>query len=559
MMEYRAARLAYRFWLSLATPGLLLGTVFFAISLSPSLVPRPFVLQVWIAGTALAAGYALGVALNWLWRFMELPELHGHAKRWLKFGLGLVSLGLAVAFVVQTAGWQNDVRLIMGLPPLETGRPLSTALLALLMFTLLLALARLLRWIKRQIAGHSGRILPRPVALVFGGAVTLVLVWGLVNGVLARLALNSFDASFRQLDLVIESETAPPLADGVTGGPASLVDWEGIGRQGRRFLSTTPSADAIAAVAPPTAPIQQPLRVYVGLNSAETVAERADLALAELLRQNAFERELLIIVTPTGTGWIDPGAIRSVEYLHRGNVASVAVQYSYLPSWLSLLAQPESGRETAAALFDMVYSHWRTLPADSRPRLYLHGLSLGALNSERAADLWDWVADPIDGALWSGPPFRSETWQWITARRQSGSPVWQPRFRDGSVIRFANQDGGLEDFDAEWGPFRIAYLQYASDPITFFEPSSLYREPAWMRDQRGPDVVDSLRWYPVVTFLQLAADIAAADNAPIGFGHTYATEHYIDIWYRLTEPQGWDSQSLTRLRQAIGDLNSDSD
>ncbi|MGY6629898.1 MAG: alpha/beta hydrolase [Wenzhouxiangella sp.] len=553
MMQSRPARLGYRFWLSLSTPGLLLGTLFFAISLSPSLVPRPFTLQVGIAGIALALGYGLGVFLTWLWRFMELPQAHGRPRRWLKLGFGLLSLGVAIGFVARTAAWQNDVRLIMGLPPLETGRPISTALLALLIFALLLGTARGIRWIKRQIVGQSRRIMPHRVALVFGATVTLIIVWSLASGVLARLALNSFDASFQQLDMVIESEQGPPAAPWATGSAESLIDWESLGRQGRRFISLTPSPDDIARFAPGA--IEQPLRVYVGLNSAEEIRERAELALAELLRIGAFERELLVIVTPTGTGWVDPGAIRSLEHLHGGRVASVAVQYSYLPSWLSLLAQPEFGAETSAALFEVVYEHWRRLPSDQRPRLFLHGLSLGALNSERSADLWDMVADPIDGALWSGPPFRSETWQWVTARRQADSPAWLPRFRDGSVIRFANQHGGLEEFETEWGPFRIAYLQYASDPITFFEPTAFYREPAWMREPRGPDVADRLRWYPMVTFLQLAADIAAADNAPVGYGHTYATEHYLDTWYHLTEPAGWDEARLARLREAIGDLN----
>ena len=72
----------------------------------------------------------------------------------------------------------------------------------------------------------------------------------------------------------------------------------------------------------------------------------------------------------------------SVEYLHDGDVASVAVQYSYLNSPLSLLFQPEYGADAARALFAEIYGYWTTLPKDKRPKLYLHGLSLGAMNSE---------------------------------------------------------------------------------------------------------------------------------------------------------------------------------
>lgn len=537
---------------SLSTTGLLVGTLLFAASLSPSLVPRPFVMQALLSGLALSAGYAAGVFLHWLWHFMELPEFRGRVLKYGKIAAWLLCSGIAVGFLVRASTWQNSVRAVMELPPVETARPFSVGMVALLVFVVLLGLARLLRFIKRSVSKTADRVVPTRISLVIGALVTIFLVWGLVSGVLARFALNSFDASFRQLDLLMEDDLAPPGHPLQSGASHSLLDWDDLGRQGRRFVARVPTTDELARVSP--GPVRMPLRVYVGLNSAETIEERVQLALDELLRIGAFRRDYLVIVTPTGTGWVDPGGIRSLEYLVSGNVASVAVQYSYLPSWLSLLAQPEFGQDTARALFSEVYRHWRNLPPDNRPRLYLHGLSLGALNSARSADVWDLVADPLDGALWSGPPFRSQTWQWLTANRNPDSPAWLPRFRDGSVVRFANQHGGLEDFDAPWGPFRIAYLQYASDPITFFEPESFYREPAWMRGERGPDVSPQLRWYPIVTFLQLAADIAAAETAPIGHGHAYATEHYIDAWHALIEPPGWDEERLRKLKGLIGDL-----
>ena len=537
---------------SLSTTGLLVGTLLFATSLSPSLVPRPFLMQALLSGVAFSAGYAVGVFLHWLWHFMELPELRGRMLLVSKIVAWIASAALAIGFLVQASSWQNSVRELMALPPVDTTRPFSLGLMAVLVFVVLLALARLFRFIKRNVARGAGRVVPQRVSLVIAALVTTLLFWSLISGVLARWTLNSFDASFQQLDLLIEDELAPPDNPLHSGSRASLVAWDELGRQGRRFVAGLPSAADLARVSP--GPIAEPLRVYVGLNSADDIEARAALAFAEMQRVGAFERDYLVVITPTGTGWVDPGGIRSLEYLVSGQVASVTVQYSYLPSWLSLLAQAEYGQETARVLFGLIYSHWQEMPRETRPRLFLHGLSLGALNSERSADIWDLVGDPIDGALWSGPPFRSRTWQWATSQRQPGTPAWLPRFRDGSVIRFANQHGGLEDFQAPWGPFRIAYLQYASDPISFFEPSSLYREPAWMRGPRGPDVSPKLRWYPIVTFLQLGVDIAAAETAPIGHGHAYATEHYIDAWHALIEPPGWDGERLDRLKQLIGDL-----
>jgi uncharacterized membrane protein len=112
-----------------------------------------------------------------------------------------------------------------------------------------------------------------------------------------------------------------------------------------------------------------------------------------------------------------------------------------------------------------------------------------------------------------------------------------------------NQNGGLEVGEAGWGPLRIAYLQHASDPVTFFSVESAFREPEWLRAPRGPDVSPELRWYPVVTMVQLAADIAAgADAVPLGYGHNFAPEHYIDAWLTLTEPTGWTDEDTRRLK-----------
>ncbi len=542
-----------RFFRSLSPMGVILGTLFFAMSLTPSLVPRPFVLQGLLSGMALAAGYGVGVLGRWLWLFLELPVVRGRSRWVIKGVLWLICLGIAVAFLVQAAAWQSQVYALMGLPPVEGTRPLTVGLIALLTFALLLGVARLFALSVRVVSTRVKRLVPRRISGAIGVVVSLFLFWSVVEGVLARAVLSGFDSSFGQLDAHVEPEFDPPEMFQKAAGQGSRVAWQDLGRQGRRFVGLVPTREEIEAVT--GGPARAPIRVYVGLNSADSIAARAELAFQELLRAGGFERSVLVVVTPTGTGWVDPGGIRSVEYLHRGDVASIAVQYSYLPSWLTLLAQPEFGTETARELFQRVYAHWRTLPRDARPRLYVHGLSLGALASERSMDIWDVVGDPIHGALWSGPPFRSGTWQWATRQRDPGSPAWLPRFRDGSVIRFASQWSPPVEFDEPWGPLRIVYLQYASDPITFFDPATAYREPAWLVGERGPDVSPSLRWFPVVTMLQLLVDIAAADNAPIGFGHVYATEHYIDAWMEVSAPEGWDAEGLARLKRTIGDLH----
>jgi uncharacterized membrane protein len=274
------------------------------------------------------------------------------------------------------------------------------------------------------------------------------------------------------------------------------------------------------------------------------------MALDELIRVGGFDRSLLIVATPTGTGWLDPGAVDTIEYLHRGDTAIVTMQYSYLPSWITILVDPQRSRVAARALFDRVYAHWTNLPKDARPKLYVHGLSLGALGSETSADLFTLFEDPIQGGVWSGPPFPSSLWQRITRARRPDTPVWLPVHRDGSMIRFMGRTGVSEPSPKRWGPMRFVYIQHASDPMTFFSPNLIYRRPDWLNGQRGPDVSPYLRWYPIVTFLQTAFDLPMATSVPHGYGHNFAASSYLEAWITVTEPS-LDQGTVARLKESF--------
>ena len=75
----RLRELTERFLRSLSVIGLILGTLFFALSLTPSLVPRPFTMQGLLSGMAVAAGYGLGVVGRWLWHYIQLPVMSGRS------------------------------------------------------------------------------------------------------------------------------------------------------------------------------------------------------------------------------------------------------------------------------------------------------------------------------------------------------------------------------------------------------------------------------------------------------------------------------------------------
>ncbi len=536
-----------RYWYSFSTTGLLIGTLFFAASLTPTLIPRTYVTQGVLSGLSAAAGYGIGFFLRWLWHYLELPELEARTLSLGKLAAALGSGIVGIIFLWRAAEWQNSIRAVMGMDPVDTGHPLEVGAIALITFVIIVALARLFKMTLIFVSERLRRFVPTRVSYVIGTTIALLVFWSVADGVIFRYGLRAADRSFQRLDTLMPPDTQQPTDPAKTGSAASLVRWNELGRMGRSYIATGPTATDIGSFT--GKPAKDPVRVYVGLQSAETPQERARLALEELKRAGGFDRSALVIVTPTGTGWVDEQGIDPVEYLHNGDIASVATQYSYLASWLSLLVEPGYGAEQARALFAEVYRHWTTLPKDKRPKLYLYGLSLGALSSELSNELFEVLGDPYQGALWVGPPFPSRIWNSITAERNPGTPEWLPEFRDGSYVRFTAQKNALAIPGATWGPLRVVYLQYASDPITFFDPHAFYREPDWMKTPRGPDVSPELRWYPVITFLQLILDIAMGTTSPMGHGHVYAAEHYIDAWVEVTDAQDWSPEQIARLKQ----------
>lgn len=534
-----------------SSAGLLVGTFFFACSLTPSLLPRPFEIQGLLSGLTFAVGYGIGVSVIWLWRVLQLPLLSPRNSRRVTIALTLICAVAVVASLWRAGRWQDSIRLRMGLDESNGVQPIFVGLIAIGIFLLVWGLAKLFQWVFRRLVLILDRRVPARISRIIAIVISVIIFWTVIDGLFVRTVLQVADRSFQRLDAMMDDDLPRPDQKNQTGSVESLVVWEELGSQGRDFVASGPTASDLSDFL--GAPTPSPIRVYVGLNSAETAAERARLALDELIRVGGFDRSVLLLVTPTGTGWVDPASQDTVEYLHRGDIATVAAQYSYLNSPLSLLTEAEYGAEMARALFTEIYGHWRKLPKATRPSLYLHGLSLGSLNSDLSFDLYDIIDDPFQGALWSGPPFRHETWSRLTAERTARSTAWLPQFRDRSVVRFMNQPDLMEpqqrlDFEQEkWGDFRIAFLQHASDPIVFFSFQSAWQEPAWMRSPRGADVSPELRWFPIVTMLQVAADMIVG-TAPPGFGHEYAPADYIDAWHALSEPAGWSAQELQRLK-----------
>ncbi len=499
-----------------------------------------------LSGVAFAVGYGVGRLIELAWELFQLPW---PAARWwqvARLSIALASIATVVVFLWQTTHWQNSIRKLMELEPETTAYPFSVGWIALVTAGVLLVVGRGIQWVWRGINRRMTRVVSPRVAFVLSTLVVVLLLELTVNKIVGKALLRAADKVFLELDRMEDAADSIPTDPFVTGSRESLIEWNSIGRRGREFLVAGPTQDDIARFLGRGA--QRPIRVYAGYRSVEDVDARAKLAFDELKRVGGFERSILIVATPTGTGWLDENAVDTVEYLHAGDTAMVAMGYSYLPSWMTLLVDPERSRESARALFARVYEHWKTLPRDRRPKLYLHGLSLGSLGAESCTDLYTLIGDPIQGGVFSGPPSLSGMWSQLTRDRNPDSPIWLPRFHDGSVVRFTALRNALPAGGDRWGPVRFVYIQHASDPMVFFFPDLPYRSPAWLQGERGPDVSPYLRWYPLVTSLQLFFDLATSTNVPLGYGHNYHSSSYIDAWVAVTEPPQWSVGETHRLK-----------
>ena len=420
---------ARQYWQSFSFVGLTLATLFFSASVTPSLLPRHFVFQGLLSGFSIALGYGFGVLLVLVYRYLDF-RMPSERIQWIARRVTSVIVGIAyVAFLWRMTSWQNSIRELMEMPLLESAYPLRTALIAVAFAAVLIGVGRFFIRTCWFLSRKLERFMPRKVAVAVGVILALTFAFVVTNDLVLKRLLFAADTFFLNLDEIIDDELPQPSGLGFTGSEESLVSWSSVGRQGKVFVTTGPSQSEIANLMEREA--QQPIRVYVGMRSRDTPQDRAKLALEELKRVDGFDRSLLVVATPTGTGWLDPSAVDTIEFMHGGDTAIVSTQYSYLPSWITILVEPRRSIESAQALFDEIYGYWTTLPKDSRPRLYLQGLSLGSLGSETTLDLFSILEDPIDGAVWSGPPFPSSHWNDFVAIGTRTVPCGCPSFETG--------------------------------------------------------------------------------------------------------------------------------
>ena len=324
-------------------------------------------------------------------------------------------------------------------------------------------------------------------------------------------------------DAVEPAFATAPKSSMVSGGPGSLVSWDSLSREGRRNVSTVLEAQLIEQVM--GEPAAEPIRVYVGLESAPKEYERRDLVLRELQRTGAFDRELLMVISPTGSGYVNYVAVEAAEYMTRGNIASVTMQYSLRPSVLSLDRVAE-GRLQYRMLIDAIHNQLAERLAGQRPRVVIFGESLGAWTSQDAFEhrgTQGLLDAAIDRAIWIGTPYMSK---WEQESLGSDRPDV-----DRSLLRRFNDFGQLQALDRQARErLRYVLITHDNDGVACFSPDLLAQAPDWLgpAETRPAGIPKTEQWQSPTTFIQTLIDMKNSANVIPGQfeakGHDYRAD-----------------------------------
>jgi len=323
---------------------------------------------------------------------------------------------------------------------------------------------------------------------------------------------------------------APPCAL-VSGSDKSIVTFEQIGMQGRKFVSNTVPASSIKKITGKAAK-NTPIRVYIGYNTPEKYqSQRTQMAIEELKRTKAFERKYLLLVSPTGTGWIDHTSVESAELYSGGDIATCVVQYAKYPSFLAL-QKVRDGRNQFRELLWSIKLITDEMPKSKRPKILVFGLSLGAWASSDAV-MHTGIAGfdhyGIDRALWLGMPGLAKWGKNEEGSIRVGAP-------SGTVASFDRPEQYESLTTKQKEKLRAIILNHDDDPITLLRPKLLIKKPKWLTvGNKGRGVPEKMEWSPIFTFLQVWIDAGNAMTSVPGKFRSHGHDYRGDMAYFVNE------------------------
>jgi hypothetical protein len=281
----------------------------------------------------------------------------------------------------------------------------------------------------------------------------------------------------------------------VSIGPGSLIPRETLDFEASRFLAGTERGLPV-----------DPVRVFVGVRSAPTLEERAELAVRELARLGAFERSRIVVISATLRGYVNPTIPDAIEQFCGGDCACVVIQYYDKRTFLMPAKVPIAARTHRELLRRLVRHR-------GSAEVMVYGESLGAWASQnvfRQGGTAALDALGVSRALWIGTPY-------FSLLRRDFERGKLPT--DDRVVTVRATD--LVEADPEDAErLRFVFLHGMTDPVVLFPGLELFwRRPEWM---------PASRWRPGITFVQTLIDLINATNwtsaLPQALAHDYRLE-----------------------------------
>ena len=373
-------------------------------------------------------------------------------------------------------------------------------------------LQRLMRAAIRRDPGAAGGFIAHAALL---GAM------GLAGAYALRKITNRLE---RKDDIIEPAYPAPPSNPHVSAGPASAMPFDSIGKEGRRFVTMVLTHEEITKVM--GEPAVDPVRIVCGYESADDLRQRAAIGVADLEACGGFERSLICVASPTGVGYVNYTIIEALEYLTRGNCATIVPQYALVPS---ALAMPKTidGVMLTRYVLEAIQARLASIPAERRPRVVLMGESLGANVALDVSTVpGPFVGIPalehlgVSGGVYYGVPFRTEFW-----KRWRDNPEAMDPEHDLLLVAEPSEAPELAP-----GQMRHLMVVHHDDPVNKYAYSMVLQPPWWMGPPttRPPMVPRETRWRPITSFVIATVDLMNGMNSKPGTfvsrGHDYRIE-----------------------------------
>ena len=495
------------------------------------------------AGAGLLAGRAV---------LTDVDQRVGAGGMLARFPLS-IPLGGMIAYSLERRRSAQSLPVTTELRGLSSTSPLASGAIAAAIIATLTGVAAAESTLTRHLGDALDRRLPGSqrlwhmvarTASLAGLGTVMVAVWD--------RAMQRIEAATQTQEVLLPGIDASDLTrPTVSGSAGSLVPWETLGREGRRHvlsqLPTSPRALATETQIPDFSistvvgepALAEPVQVYVGLDSAPSARERVDLALAEMTRLGAFERSLLVLISPTGTGYVNYVALAAMQYLARGDVATVTMQYSKRPSPLSIAKVP-GAREQNRLLWMEILIRLRAIPESRRPRVVVFGESLGAHTSQDVFLNWGTIGPQalgIDRALWIGTPYTSGWMHEVTSSNRLDVDL--------ESVAVVNDFGELADLAPGLrSRLRYVLVSHDNDGVTKLGLDLAVSMPHWLdADRRAsrpaelahdPLIPASPRgtppwmtWRPITSFFQTLIDMKNAQQP--GSYRAWAHDYRADL------------------------------